>query len=479
MLLLLHALACTSSAPDAPDNTVAEADTDTDTDSDTDTDTDTDTDSDTDTDQRRPIVIVMIGDGMGPEQLVAGSLYGWGEEGRLFIEQLPHQGEVVTSSLSGVTDSAASATAMSAGVLTWNGVVGLDRDLEPVETLVELSHRLGLSAGVVTTAHVSHATPAAFTAHEENRSNYTVIAEDQVSMLPDVMMGGGRQYFRPSSEKESVREDDGLIAPLEAAGCSLVYTSAELSAHDPAAPGCLVGLFAEEHLDYMVERTKDTTQPTLAELTLAALERLDTDEDGFFLMVEGARIDMAGHSNSIRRLVEEVVAFDEAVAVAASWAVDRDVLLLVTADHETGGLAVQSGGEAGELPEVTWEHPEHTNTRIRIFGQGGEAVAIDGQTVEHAWVHSLAQAHLEGSVFVPPVVASRVPDGRLSDLRHVAALQSVESNMGVGWNQLESLRLDATEEGLYIGVEGIFSRDLGSVVVLIDRDLGEGTGLSS
>ncbi|MCB9745517.1 MAG: alkaline phosphatase [Alphaproteobacteria bacterium] len=423
-------------------------------------------------------VILMIGDGMGPGQLATASLYAHGEEGQLHLQALPVHAQVRTASLSGITDSAASATAMATGVITLNGRLGMDADQLELQSLVELAQSRGMSAGVVSTAAITHATPAAFTSHEPARFNYINIADDQaLQVLPDLALGGGLSHFLPSDDERSARGDDGLIAPLEDAGCEVVTDRDALAA--ASGSGCLFGLFAESHLDYVVDRPEDSAQPTLSEMTAAALERLDADPDGFFLMIEGARIDMASHGNDLRRAVGETLDFDAVVADVAAWAADRpEVTLIVTADHECGGLEVVTPGEAGALSEVDWRWTNHTNARIDLYAMGAEAEALDGQLIDHTWVYALASARLTGQAFLPPA-ETNIPDGHFSDLMGPVASQRWTTGFGEGYNQLDGLYLDADAFGLSIGLEGLFEWDRNAAVVLLDVDPGEGTGLSA
>lgn len=427
----------------------------------------------------RRIVILMIGDGMGQGQLAAAGHYANGSAGSLFLESLPVRGQLLTASLSGITDSAASATTMATGHRTFNARIGQDRAGLERETLVEAAHRVGLSAGVVTTSSLPHATPAAFTAHHPSRHDYVDIADDQaLEVQPEVMLGGGLQFYAPAGDG-SVRDDAGLIAPLQAAGYRIVTTAGELAATTPEPGARVVGLFAPEHLTYVVDRASDTTEPTLTEMTMHAIAQLDTDPDGFFLMVEGARIDMASHGNDALRAVTETVAFDEAVRAVSQWAAGRDdVSLVVTADHECGGLEVITPYGPGQVPDVAWRWGQHTNTRVAVHGSGPHTDVLDGVVRDHAWVHAVASAVIEGGAVVAPPI-ELVPDGNLGELRFVASTQSVPSGFGPGFNQLDALRLDADPHGLALGVEGVFEWGTNAVVVLIDTDLGAGTGVTS
>lgn len=430
---------------------------------------------------RRRVVILMIGDGMGRAQLDAASLYATGATGGLYMQGLPHRGQVRTASLSGITDSAAAATTMATGVKTLNGRIGMDAQGQPVETLVERARRAGLRTGIVTTTSLPHATPGSFSAHRPSRHDYVDIAGDQALVVqPDVMLGGGLRYFLPAGP-DSDRDDAGLIEPLHAAGYDVVYTAAELAALEPSPGRKLFGGFAGDHLTYALERAPDSTEPTLAEMSLAAIRQLDATGTGFFLMIEGGRIDHAGHGNDLANNVGETLAFDEAIAAVHAWqqTSDADVTLVITADHECGGLTIRSPpARAGQLPDVMWRWGQHTNARVDVFGAGSGTADLDGQVIDHAAVHALLAARVDGAAVVaPPRVLT--PDGSFGELRYRVAEQVVTSGFGAGFNQLDALHLDADATGLAIGVEGVFEWAANAVVVLIDVDYGAGTGVTS
>lgn len=408
---------------------------------------------------RPPAVIVMIGDGMGTAQLDAASLYAHGDVGRLAMQALPHVGELRTGGPSGITDSAAAATVIATGVYTYNGRVAVDRAGAPVETVLERAAARGWATGVVTTTSLAHATPAGFTAHAASRHDYAEIMAEQVGVTrPDVMLGGGAQHLGD--------------AALD--GWTVVADAAELAAAGGATR--LFGAFAPEHLTYVADRDEETVEPTLPEMARAALAALDQDPDGFFLMIEGGRIDHGGHANDLVDVVHETLAFDETIAEVTAWARARgNTTVIVTADHECGGLAIVEAGAAGEYPEVTWRWDHHTNARVGIFGEGPGTEVFDGAVVDHRWVHAIARARIDGDAFVEPA-REPIPDGELGDLRHRAVVQAVPSGFGAGFNQLDALWLDAGAEGLSIGVEGVFEWDENAVEIWIDVDFGAATG---
>ncbi|MBX3274116.1 MAG: alkaline phosphatase [Sandaracinaceae bacterium] len=483
VLAALTVGACTSSAPSVPrdaasagDDAMARDAAGADAEAATDAAARADAASDASASAPPVRVVLMIGDGMGPGQLEAASRFAHGAPGALAMHALPVRGALTTGGPSGIIDSAASATAMSTGEVTENARVALDRDGRRLETLVELAHARGLATGVVTTAALPHATPAAFSAHDESRHHYVDIAAAQVrDVRPHVMLGGGARYFRAAGPG-SQRPDEGLFGELAAAGYALVEDRAGLAAIDPRETARLFGAFADQHMTFARERAGDSREPTLTEMALTALEVLEAQDRGFFLMIEGARIDMASHGNDLANAIGETLAFDEAVAAVRAWASAREgVTLVVTADHECGGLEVRGSSPAGTLPDVGWRWNHHTNARVPVFAEGPLADVLHDEVRDHRWVHAVLRARVTGAPLAPPPRVA-VPDGRLLDLRHEVARQAVESSFGPTHNRLDALRLDADRYGLHVGVEGLFEWSANALVVLIDVDFGAATG---
>ena len=355
-----------------------------------------------------PVVILMIGDGMGDGLIEAASYYRAGAPDRLALQALPHRGRLTTVNAGGVTDSAAAATAMATGHFTTNQRVGLGAAGQTLENLVEFSRAAGMVTGIVTTATLPHATPAAFTAHCNSRTSGVAIADQQVLAQLHVMLGGGLAYFLPRG-KLSRRDDAGLLEPMLAAGYRVVTSKHGLSRAVDNRAERLLGLFALEHIPYVLS---NAATPSLAGMSMAAIRTLERHPGGFFLMIEGARIDMAAHSNHLERAIGEVLAFDDAVAAVVRWiGIREDVLLLVTADHDTGGLRLLSTPEAGGYPEVEWRSIHHTDERVAITGLGPGSQWFDGELRDHRWVHAVSRARIEDAPLVPPRALR--PDGAL------------------------------------------------------------------
>ncbi len=329
-------------------------------------------------------VIVLIGDGMGFEQTKAASIYAYGRDGRLAMQRLPYRGELRTYPANGeneITDSAAGGTAIATGRKVYNGVVSMaiPGDGTPLLTALEYSRDEGKMTGLVTTAYITHATPATFGAHAENRGMLDKIAQCLLEQSrPNVLFGG---FGGRSGEVVGVTREKA-----EAAGYKVVTSRDEMNALTPA-PDCFVsGQFGPGgdcmpyEYDYAVAaNTTYDTQPHLSEMTRKALELLDAGPNGFFLMVEGGRIDHAGHENRLPHNIYETLEFDMAVKVVLDWAKDRDdTLVLVTADHETGGLKVLENKGKGELPVVSWSSGGHTGANVPVYAKGPGANRVRG-----------------------------------------------------------------------------------------------------
>lgn len=268
-------------------------------------------------------VILLIGDGMGPEQVKAAGMYANGTPGSLSFEQLPHQAEMTTHSANNpITDSAASGTAIATGVKVNNEVVSvaIPGDGQPLQTVLERLQASGKSTGLVTTTEITHATPAVFAAHQQDRSNQSEIARDYLNTSrPEVLFGGGGA---------------GMSAKAaETAGYQVVTNQPQMQALDTETVTRVSGQFGQGHLPYEYDGVGEL--PHLRDMTKTALNILDNDPDGLFLMVEGGRIDHAGHANQIKRNVTETVEFANAVTEVLKWAENHpDTLIIVTADHE-------------------------------------------------------------------------------------------------------------------------------------------------
>lgn len=325
-------------------------------------------------------VVFLIGDGMGFEQVKAAGLFLNGEEGSLCFESWPHQAEVSTySANSEITDSAASSTAMATGHKVNNGVISraIPGDGRPLETILERFAATGRSTGLVTTTEITHATPAGFGAHTVSRGKNPEIAECYLNQTrPNVLFGGGG----------ALKGDAAL-----AAGYTVVTDRAGMEQLDTESVTHVAGLFGEGHMpyeyDYLAKKDLQyDVLPRLSEMACTALRILDNNAQGFFLMIEGGKIDHAGHGNDLARNVHETIEFARTAQLVMDWVGGRrDTLVVVTADHETGGLKVVCGNGKGVLPTVTWSTKGHTPVRVPAYAWGVNAHHVSGIMDNTQW----------------------------------------------------------------------------------------------
>lgn len=303
-------------------------------------------------------IILMIGDGMGFNHLnVARELRGGNFRGNLFMDYFPIEGKEMTSSLSGITDSAAAATALACGYKTKNSYVGVDKNGSSVTNIRELAQSLGMKTGVITNKFGTDATPAGFTAHTNSRSNQDIIARHQLMDLPDVFIVGN------SSSYDNALKSSQVQTKLNSYGVERLYTNATMK----NATGDRVFATINELVD-------------LEASTRKALEVLNQSEDGFFLMVEGGLIDNYSHANEIDLVVDNVMEFDRAVGAVMEFMLENpDTLLIVTADHETGGLQYLEG----QTPVYKFTSSDHTNALCPIFAAGIGVDLFDGASVNN------------------------------------------------------------------------------------------------
>ncbi len=323
-------------------------------------------------------IIFCIGDGMSFAQMALARQRAMGPEGRLHFERLPVSGMVRTFSANHiVTDSAAGATALACGVKTNNGMIGMTPDKQPQRSILELLDRKGWRTGLTVTCTLSHATPAGFASHVEDRGMEAEIAAQLLAGPVDVMFGGGRAYWTGG---EGTKRKDGrdLIAEAQQAGCQFIYSRQQMPCL--AAGVRTVGLFAD------AEMTTYSPEPMLAEMTQKAIELLSAKSDEwfaprpkFFLMVEGSQIDWACHDNNEDNMVRQLLLFDMAVKEAIEFAArDRHTLVIVTADHETGGLTLKKSGSDARQVKADWSSKDHTGVDVPLYAYGPGAERFAG-----------------------------------------------------------------------------------------------------
>ena len=317
-------------------------------------------------------VILLIADGTGLAQISSGQLSLVGAEGYLNLQRMPVTGIIKTQSANSlITDSAAGATAYSCGMKTNNGMIAFLPDESHCKTLLELAEERGMSTGLVATSTITHATPASFAAHVRSRGNQVGIAEQYVASGVEVFLGGGREFFIPQDQEGSSRKDDrNLIEEFESRGYEYVSTSEDMNASQSDK---ILGLFANSGIE-SVDRS-----PTLADMSNTALSKLKANEKGFFLMIEGSQIDWAGHGNEAEYAIREMKDFDDAVKVALDFAQkDGETLVVLTADHETGGMTMLNSSEDAKKLRVEWVTDYHTAVPIGLMAYGPHAIQFTG-----------------------------------------------------------------------------------------------------
>ena len=288
-------------------------------------------------------VIYMIGDGMGPAFTTAYRYYKDDPttkeiETTVFDTMLKGMAHTYPDDHTYVTDSAAGATALSSGHKSYNGAIAVDTAKKPVKTMLEIAKEQGMTTALVATSQINHATPASFAAHNESRRNYDDIANDYIDnkiagKLPvDLMLGGGTQYF--------IRDDRNLVDEFKKAGYQYGDNIKNLGqiTQIPA-----IGLYAPKGLPFAL----DENPTRLKQLTSKAFDLLDGQNDkGFFVMIEGSQIDWCGHANDIACAMAEMDDFAKSIETAKAYVDNNpDTILVITADHSTGGLTIGAHGQ--------------------------------------------------------------------------------------------------------------------------------------
>ena len=319
-------------------------------------------------------IILFFGDGMGINHQNAASLYKTGQLGQLFWQKdFTASRTLKTSSLDGITDSAAAATAISTGVQVKNGVISVKSptDNTPLKTLFEYAKEKGLKTGLVTTTNSTDATMAAFGAHRTSRNNKNGIAYDFLNnSKPFLMLGKG---------------DDGLTN-IDAINAGYYVTTLKESFQSITGKQLeqlnrnLSGQYQPSGSDsYVIDEPSASTMPSLPDMVSKAIELLSYNGNNFFLTIDGALIDHAAHNSLTMTMVEEILDLEKAVSAAWDWAKDRDdTLIIVLSDHETGGLNINSLTLQGQPPNVSWTAPSsHTNRDVMVYTWGSHAMGLN------------------------------------------------------------------------------------------------------
>ncbi len=324
---------------------------------------------------KRPVrnVIFVVGDGMGLSQITAGN---YANNNKSVFERFPIVGVQKTHSADDlITDSAAGATAFSTGEKTYNGAIAVDQNKNPLQTLFEEAEAQGYETGLAVTSTITHATPACFYAHDDDRNHYEAIAEDLALSQVDVAIGYGLDQF-------NARQDGRDLVR--------VMTERGIRVHTK-----LDDLRIQKKTRQMVllpgvepPRAKQRPFDYLRTASMKAIEQLEANKAPFFLVVEGSQIDWGGHANDSDWIVDEMLDFDRTLNAILDWAEqDGETLVVVTADHETGGYAINKGILDEFAFETAFTTKKHTATMVPVFAYGPSSELFAGM-YENTAIHA-------------------------------------------------------------------------------------------
>lgn len=306
-------------------------------------------------------IIFMVGDGMGLTQITAGMYMN---NNYLALEKMEYVGLIKTHASDNlVTDSAAGATAFACGKKTYNGAIAVDDNKVPLKTILETAEEKGLETGLVATCAITHATPASFVAHQPQRKMYEEIAADFLKVDLEVAIGGGRKHFSKRDDKKDLTKD------LEKKGYKIVESLDKVTKDTKK----FYALLANKHPD-----KKSEGRDYLPSASQLAIDRLTQAKKGFFLLIEGSQIDWGGHANDSQYIIDEMLDFNTTIEKVLDFVKkDGETLLVITADHETGGYAINPESKMGDIKHgFTTDY--HTATMIPVFAYGPGAKEFAG-----------------------------------------------------------------------------------------------------
>ncbi|MBD2845497.1 alkaline phosphatase [Paenibacillus sp. IB182496] len=437
-------------------------------------------------------VILLVPDGMAID---ATALARWYKGSALTLDSMA-SGLVRTHSADApIADSAPAGTAFATGYKSHTGFVGVLPDeattpgvptvdpadaRKPIASVLEAAKLDGKATGIIATSEIMHATPADFTAHYPNRGNYDALSMQQVYNGVDVVLGGGSQFLT----REGRPDGANLITSIQALGYDYITTPDELRQTDAAK---VWGMFAPRAMAYDMDRDP-AEQPSLAEMTDKAIELLDRDEDGFFLMVEGSKVDWAAHANDPIGILSDVLAFDEAVKVALDFAKeDGSTAVIAVTDHGNGGLTIGDRATSGTYDKEPLSAFIGPLKKAKLTGEGVEGKLNEGRTnveqvmADYYGITDLTDEELQAirdaqpgrlNYAVGPMISARAHIGWTTGghtggdvVLYTYAPEGAERPMGVidntdiAWYMAESLGLDldATSERLFVDAKKAFA----------------------
>ncbi len=328
--------------------------------------------------QRPKNIIFMVGDGMGLSQ-VSGGYYM--NSGKLHLTEFPYTGLHINNPAEDstiITDSAAGATAFSCGCKTYNGAIGVNKDSMPCKTILELAEKKGLATGLVVTCNIQHATPASFIAHVKSRADYEPISLDFLKTDVDIFIGGGKKFF---DRREM--DNRNLVDELKKKGYYVSDWNKEELTDIKLPMKQNLAYFTADNQPLTAEQGRDYL-PKAAKLACNFLEH--RSDKGFFMMIEGSQIDWGGHAGNTNYIVTEMLDFNKTIGEVLDFARrDGNTLVIVTADHETGGFGLVkgskmnniNGGFADTKPDKNGSI-YHTASWIPVFAFGPGAQEFTG-----------------------------------------------------------------------------------------------------
>lgn len=308
-------------------------------------------------------VIFIIGDGMGLAHIYSGMVANGNQ---LEMERFKHVGFSKTySSNNFTTDSGAGGTALACGIKTKNGMIGMSPDSVSTPSILEIAENNKLSTGMVTACDITHATPASFIAHQVSRKMAEEIAADFLKTDIDVFIGGGRKNFEDRDDNRNLSNE------LKQKGYNIAYTIDEAK---KIKSGKLAGLLYDVHPTAMPDRGD-----LLPDAAVAAIDILDNNKKGFFLMIEGSQIDWAAHDNNAELIAKEVLDLDKTIGRVLDFAQrNKNTLVIVTADHETGGLTLPKGNIVKKEFVGAFSTKDHSGVLVPVFAFGPGAENFTG-----------------------------------------------------------------------------------------------------
>ena len=350
-------------------------------------------------------IILLISDGMSLSQVSSYRLLKGGPNERIAVDKFPISGIVLTHSQDAiVTDSASSATAFSTGKKTNNGALGLDQDNQVLENFTEIIDKYGYVSSLISTSEITHATPAAYASHVDLRWKTDEISLQMMDSDVMTILGGGRHFFMPEEIGGKRSDEVNLLEEIKTSH-TILTKKTDMDNFDHSYKGKVVGLFADEALRDTDTPENHSLEPTSSEMLNFAIKRSEQFNssgcNGFFVMLEGSQVDWAGHANNLDYLKREMEDFDEAVRTALDFAKNnQETLVIVTADHETGGLLIEPATPTNYTsPEVKFSfntgigYGSHTGVPVPVYAYGPGAInftgTLDNTDIFYAMIEAL------------------------------------------------------------------------------------------